>query len=268
MIGAEHRADDRALVRIAHRDGEQVGVVGGAGAVLLGDLDAQLGGDRERVDVVQALVRRAERAAQRRGGEQARARVGELPRGGDLDARDRALRRAPSQAGRGARRPAGTARARARSSSGTNGRLSACATGWPPSAATTCSATTTPARSWASAVEPARCGVSRRLGASRSGESAGSGSLAKTSSAAPASRPERSAVDERGLVDERSARGVDEQRARPQQREARASISPRVASRDRQVQADDVGHLERRLDRLGLLGARARPCARRSRSGS
>ena len=34
--------------------------------MLLGHLDAQLGRDRERVDVVEALVRRAERAAQRR----------------------------------------------------------------------------------------------------------------------------------------------------------------------------------------------------------
>ena len=37
-------------------------------------------------------MRRAERAAQRRRGEQARARAGEPARGGDLDARDGALR--------------------------------------------------------------------------------------------------------------------------------------------------------------------------------
>ena len=142
-----------------------------------------------------------------------------------------------------------------RSSSGTNGRLSACATGCPPSAATTCSATTTPARSCASRVEPARCGVSSRLGASRSGESAGSGSLAKTSSAAPARWPGAQGVDERGLVDERPARGVDEQRAGTQQREVLRVDQAARLGRHGQVQADDVGHRERRLDRRRMLGS-------------
>ena len=40
VVGAEHRAHDGALVRVAHRDGQQVRVVGGARAVLLGHLDA------------------------------------------------------------------------------------------------------------------------------------------------------------------------------------------------------------------------------------
>ena len=97
--------------------------------------------------------------------------------------------------------------------------------------------------------------MSRRLGASRSGESAGSGSFAKTSSAAPASRPGLQRLDERRLVDERTARGVDEQRARPQQRQARAVDQAARRIRDRQVEADDVGHLERRLDRLRVICA-------------
>ena len=61
--------------------------------------------------------------------------------------------------------------------------------------------------------------------------------------------------DERLLVDERAARGVDEQRAGPQQRQARRVDQAARRRRDRQVEADDVGHRERRLDRLGLLGA-------------
>ena len=62
-------------------------------------------------------------------------------------------------------------------------------------------------------------------------------------------------LDERGLVDERAARGVDEQRTGTQQRQALAVDQAARRGRDRQVQADDVGHGERGLDRLGLLGA-------------
>ena len=62
-------------------------------------------------------------------------------------------------------------------------------------------------------------------------------------------------LDERRLVDERAARGVDEQRAGPQQRQPRAVDQAARGVGDGQVEADDVGDLERRLDRLGVLGA-------------
>ena len=97
--------------------------------------------------------------------------------------------------------------------------------------------------------------MSSRLGASRSGESAGSGSFAKTSSAAPASVPGAQRLDERRLVDERAARGVDEQRAGPQQREPAGVDEAARRVGHGQVQADDVAACERRLDRLGALGA-------------
>ena len=59
--------------------------------------------------------------------------------------------------------------------------------------------------------------------------------------------------DERLLVDERAARGVDEQRAGPQQREPGRVDEAARRIRDRQVEADDVGGLERCIDRLGPL---------------
>ena len=97
--------------------------------------------------------------------------------------------------------------------------------------------------------------MSRRLGASRSGESAGSGSLAKTSSAAPASRPERSAST--SAASSTSAPRAALTSSAPGRSSARRgpSMRPRVASVTGQVEADDVGDLERRLDRLGVLGA-------------
>ena len=65
--------------------------------------------------------------------------------------------------------------------------LTAFVTSPPSSAAATCSATITPARSCASSVEAARCGVTITLSSSSSGPEYGS--LENTSSAAPASFP-------------------------------------------------------------------------------
>ena len=78
------------------------------------------------------------------------------------------------------------------SSALTAGMLTAVETTPPVSAATTCSAVCTPARSCASVVEAARCGVTTTLGYENSGWSV-IGSWLKTSSAAPATLPESSA---------------------------------------------------------------------------
>ena len=71
------------------------------------------------------------------------------------------------------------------------GMLTAFETSSPSSAAATCWATITPARSCASSVDAARCGVTTTLSSSSSGPEYGSAE--KTSSAAPATWPERSA---------------------------------------------------------------------------
>ena len=76
-----------------------------------------------------------------------------------------------------------------RSAASTTGMLTAFVTRPPSSAATTCSATIRPARSCASSVEAARCGVTTTSSSSSSGPVYGS--VEKTSSAAPASFPER-----------------------------------------------------------------------------
>ncbi len=62
----------------------------------------------------------------------------------------------------------------------------------PVSAAATCSATTTPARSWASSVEAPRCGVTTTPGRPKSGLSV-TGSWGKTSMPAPPRCPLSSA---------------------------------------------------------------------------
>ena len=73
------------------------------------------------------------------------------------------------------------------SSAATPGTLTAFVTTRPSRAAATCSATITPARSWASSVEAARCGVTTTVSRSSSGPVYGSSE--KTSSAAPATFP-------------------------------------------------------------------------------
>ena len=79
-------------------------------------------------------------------------------------------------------------RSTSRSAWSTTGMLTAFVTMPPSSAATICSATMTPARSCASPVEAARCGVTTTSSSPSSGPSYGS--LEKTSSAAPASFPD------------------------------------------------------------------------------
>ena len=67
--------------------------------------------------------------------------------------------------------------------------LTALVTTPPVRAAVTCSAVTTPARSWASAVEAPRCGVTTTSARAKIGCSV-KGSEGKTSSAAPPSLPD------------------------------------------------------------------------------
>src|SRR5438067_1900912 len=78
-----------------------------------------------------------------------------------------------------------------RSSAPITGMFTAFVTSPPSSAAATCSATMTPARSCASSVDAARCGVTTTLSSSSSGPVYGSSE--KTSSAAPATVPLRPA---------------------------------------------------------------------------
>ncbi len=106
--------------------------------------------------------------------------------------------------------------------------LTAFVTRPPSSAATTCSATITPARSCASSVEAARCGVTTTFGAASSGPEYGSAE--KTSIAAPATLPDSSAAISAGSSTS-SPRAAFTMRTpsfiRPI---AAASIAPRVSS--------------------------------------
>ena len=107
--------------------------------------------------------------------------------------------------------------------------LTAFVTSPPSSAAATCSATITPARSCASSVEAARCGVTTRFGASSSGPEYGSLREDVDRRAGDLARLER--LDQRRLVDELAARGVDDPRAVLHlARSPPASITPRVSS--------------------------------------
>ena len=71
--------------------------------------------------------------------------------------------------------------------------LTASGTSSPANASRTDRATETPARSWASAVEAPRCGVTTTWSSWNSGESV-QGSVEKTSRPAPATRPSVSAA--------------------------------------------------------------------------
>ena len=267
VIGAEHRADDRALLRVAHRHGEQVRVVGGARAVLLGHLDAELGRDRERVDVVQALVRRAERAAQRGRGEQARAGAREAPRRGDLDARDGPLRerhREPAEA-------LGDRQERLQHAAlvlGHERQVERVRDRGPRERGhdllgdDDAGAILRLARR-AREVRREHAGWARRAAASRPAAAP----ARRRRAPRPPSCPERSAAT--SAASSTSAPRAALTSSAPGRSSASrvASISPRVVSRHRQVEADDVGGRERGLDRRGAARRRARPCARRSRTG-
>ena len=141
------------------------------------------------------------------------------------------------------------------SSADTAGMLTAVETTPPVSAATTCSAVCTPARSWASVVEAPRCGVTTTLRVAveqrvvgdrlaREDVERGAGDLAGV---------ER--VLERGVVDELAARAVDHAHAVLHLRE-RLGVQPAARlGRLGQVDRDEVGL---RVDvgaGLGLLDA-------------
>ena len=140
-----------------------------------------------------------------------------------------------------------------RSSAPTTGMLTAFETSPPSSAATTCSATITPARSCASSVEAARCGVMTTFSSSSSSPSYGSAE--KTSSAAPATLPERiaSASASSSTSSPRAALTI----RTPSRIFAIASASDEPARLvgQRQVQREEVGRGEDLLHGLGVLGA-------------
>ena len=76
----------------------------------------------------------------------------------------------------------------------------------------TCAATSSATRTWASAVEAPRCGVSSVFGASSSGEPVG-GSCSKTSIPAPPRWPDRERLGDGRLVEDAAARDVEDDRA-------------------------------------------------------
>ena len=156
-----------------------------------------------------------------------------------------------------ARRPSfsqsGTNGARASISSGrTAAMLTALVTTPPVSAAVTCSAVTTPALSWASAVEAPRCGVTTTSSRAKIACSV-KGSEGKTSSAAPASLPTLEPRLDRVEVDELAAGAVDYPGA-VLHRGDRVGVDQADRLRGlRRVQGDDVGAAEQVLEALGPL---------------
>ena len=139
-----------------------------------------------------------------------------------------------------------------RSSAPITGMLTAFETSPPSSAAATCSATITPARSCASPVDAARCGVTTTLSSSSSGPEYGSST--NTSSAAPATLPERSAASSASSSSSgpRAALTIRTPGASPRTRRRRRE--PRVSARQRQVEGEEVRggvHVLGRLDPLG-----------------
>ena len=140
-----------------------------------------------------------------------------------------------------------------RSAWSTTGMLTAFVTMPPSSAATTCSATITPARSCASSVDAARCGVTTTWSSSSSGPEYGSAGEDVERRAGELARADR--LGQRVLVDERAARGVDEPRAVPHQRDRVAVDQAARLVGERRVQRHEVGRGEQLLERLRLLDA-------------
>ena len=228
VLGPDGRPGDLDVLRSrADDDADEVRVVLRSGEALLGDVDPALGRDQGRVHLVHGLVDSTlERAVQRCDRQESRVVLRERAVDGDGDARGHApasaIARRPSFAASGTNGP------RISSSRGsTTGMLTAVRTTSPSSAAATCSAITTPARSCASAVDPARCGVTTTCGSPSSGPEYGS--VSKTSSAAPATFPSRSPPP-----------------ARPRRR---GSLGPRSRSAHRPSSA-------RRQTRRGALASR------------
>ena len=139
-----------------------------------------------------------------------------------------------------------------RSAWSTTGMLTAFVTVAPSRAATTCSATITPARSCASPVEAARCGVTTTCRA----RAAGLSTARPRRHRAPRPRASRTGSPrQRLLVDERSARGVDEPRAIAHQGDRVPIDEAARLVRQRRVERHDVGHCEQLVERLHLLDA-------------
>ena len=227
-------------------------------ALLLDDLDAAVGGDQRRVDVVDGLVGVAlERAVQRRDREQPRVVVGELAVHLDRRACGRrgpasSIAKRPSFAASGMYGPSTS-----RSSAPTVGMLTAFVTSPPSSAAATCSATITPARSCASSVDAARCGVTTTFGAAAAARR--TAPATKTSSAAPATLPDSSAAISAALVDQLAAGGVDDPDAVAHLRDRlRVDRAARVVGQ-RQVQGQEVGAREDLVERRALDPQLAEP---------
>ena len=132
--------------------------------------------------------------------------------------------------------------------------LTALVTTPPVSAAVTCSAVTTPARSWASAVEAPRCGVTTTSSRAKIGCSV-KGSEGKTSSAAPASLPLSSPASDRVEVDQLAAGAVDDPGAVLHRGDRVGVDQADRLRRLRRVQGDDVGAAEQVLEVLGPLDA-------------
>ena len=142
----------------------------------------------------------------------------------------------------------------ARASGPTDGMFTADVTTPPVSAAATCSATTTPARSWASSVDAPRCGVTTTPGRPNSGLSV-VGSTGNTSMPAPPRCPDCRAATSASGVDHVAAGGVDEAGARLHRRERRLAHEPARLGRGRQVEGDEVAGAVEVVGRVGLLDA-------------
>ena len=144
-------------------------------------------------------------------------------------------------------------RSTSRSAWSTTGMLTAFVTMPPSRAATICSATMTPARSCASSVEAARCGVTTTSSSPSSGPSYGSLREDVERRAGELARLDR--LGERLLVDERTARSVHEPGAVAHVRDRVAVDQAARLVGERRVERDDVGRGEQLLHRLRLLDA-------------
>ena len=120
----------------------------------------------------------------------------------------------------------------------------------PRSAAATCSATITPARSCASCVEAPRCGVTTTFGRPRMGPDV-YGSSGNTSSAAPATCPERSASTSASRSTRSPRAAFTIRTPGLHQRDAVGVDQVPGLGRERSVQGDEVGLQQQVLERCG-----------------
>ena len=134
------------------------------------------------------------------------------------------------------------------------GMLTAEVTTPPVRAAATCSATTTPARSWASEVEAPRCGVTTTPGSPKSGL-CGDRLLGEDVDARARQLAAAEGLQEGLLVDHVAARGVDEAGPGLHGRERLASHEAARLVGGREVQGDEVAHPVEVLGRVRLLDA-------------